>query len=232
MLARKFDEPDQPFWRVAIIEDHLLQRKRTEDLVNAQDGLRVVRSCETLPEFVEWLQRSDPRIRPQLVILDLIVERGPSADPDMVRALVDSGIRVLVLSALASPTQVREIIRAGVGGVLGKRDSEADIIAAIWTVLKRGQWVTPEIASLMAADAHRPRFSDQEERALILYASGLTLEAVAAALGVKPDTAKKYLARVKAKYAAAGRPARTKVDLGREAMRDGLVDLRHRPRPE
>ncbi len=232
MLARRFDEPDRPFWRVAIVEDHLLQRKRTEDLVNAQDGLRVVRSSETLPEFLDWLSRSDPRVRPQLLILDLIVERGPSVDPDHVRQLVDDGMRVLVLSALASATQVREVIRAGVGGVLGKRDSEADIIAAIWTVLKRGQWVTPEIASLMAADANRPRFSDQEERALILYASGLTLEAVAAALGVKPDTAKKYLARVKAKYAAAGRPARTKVDLGREAMRDGLVDLRRQPRDQ
>lgn len=215
--------------RVAVVEDHLLQRRRTEELLDSQ-GLEVVCSCETLPEFVDWLGRCDPGRRPHLLILDLTVERGPSVDPRVVQTLTGGGMRVLVLSALASPTQVREVIRAGVGGVLGKRDSESDIVAAIWAVLRRGHWVTPELAGLMAADAARPRFSDQEERALVLYASGLTLDAVAAALGVRPDTAKKYLARVKAKYAAAGRPARTKVDLGREAMRDGLVDLRRQPR--
>jgi len=225
MSAGAGDEQSADFWRVAIVEDHLLQRRRTEELIGAQSGLRVVCSCETLPDFVQWVSRANAMNRPHLLILDLAVERGPSADPEQVKALVDAGLRVLVLSALASPVAVRRMIRAGVGGVLGKRDSEEDIVEAVWTVLRRGHWITPELAGAMASDANRPNLSDQEERALVLYASGLTLDGVAAALNVKPDTAKKYLARVKDKYAAVGRPARTKVELGREAMRDGLVDL-------
>jgi len=59
-----------------------------------------------------------------------------------------------------------------------------------------------------------------------LYASGLTLEAVASAIGVQPGTAKKYLERVKDKYAEAGRPVRTKIDLNRAAVRDGYLDER------
>jgi len=70
----------------------------------------------------------------------------------------------------------------------------------------------------------RPRLSIQEERALTLYASGLTLEDVATAMHVRPDTAKQYLDRVKRKYSAAGIPARTRLDLGRIAWVDGYVD--------
>lgn len=218
------EDPQRYEWRVAIVEDHMLQRRRTEQLVHAQSGLQVVWSGETLPELLAWVDGLAQPRRPHLLILDLMVERGPNADPTAIRALTRSGIKVLVLSAMASPELVRKVLRSGVGGVVGKRDSEEDIVAAVWTVLGRGQWLTPELASVIAADADRPRLSDQEERALVLYASGLTLDAVAEAIGVQKDTAKKYLSRVKAKYAAVGRDVRTKIDLNRVAQSDGYLD--------
>lgn len=212
------------YWRVAIVEDHLLQRQRTQEVLDAQSGMRVVHCSDSLPQFISWLQGVGPAQRPHLLVLDLVVDRGESVDPDTVRRLVAAGLRVLVVSAMASPPLVREILRAGVGGVVGKRDSEQDLVAAAWTVLGKGQWMTPELAAVIAADGRRPPLSDQEERALILYASGLTLDAVAHAIGVKRDTAKTYLDRVRAKYTAAGRPARTKVDLSRIAVADGYLD--------
>jgi DNA-binding NarL/FixJ family response regulator len=221
-------EPESRERRVAIVEDHLLQRKRTEELIGAQDGLRVVHSCETMPEFIAWLRVSDRAVWPHLLILDLMAERQPSVDPAVVRALVDAGLRIVVLSALASPSLVREIIRAGVGGIVGKRDTEDDIVAAIRAVLGRGEWMTQELAGVIASDPSRPQLSIQEERALVLYASGLTLDAVAVSIGVKRDTAKQYIDRVKAKYTAAGRPVHTKLDLHRVAEADGYAESSHR----
>jgi DNA-binding NarL/FixJ family response regulator len=217
------DQPIPDYWRVAIVEDHLLQRQRTEELFDGQAGMRVVFTGDSLPDFVRWLAQATTAQRPHLLVLDLVVDRGASADPQVVRELTRAGLRVLVLSAMASPPLVREILRAGVGGVVGKRDAEADIIAAAWTVLGRGQWMTPELAAVIAGDANRPALSDQEERALVLYASGLTLDAVAATLGVKRDTAKTYLDRVRAKYAGVGRNVRSKVDLSRVALADGYL---------
>lgn len=214
----------QDFWRVAIVEDHLLQRKRTEDLIGGQAGLRVVHSCETMPDFLSWLRSADRGLWPHLLVLDLMAERQPNVDPATVEALVKAGLRVMVLSALASPSLVRDIIRAGVGGIVGKRDKEEDIVSAVWAVIQRGEWMTSELASVIASDPNRPQLSVQEERALTLYASGLTLEAVATSIGVKRDTAKQYIDRVKAKYTAAGRPVRTKLDLSRIALTDGYID--------
>lgn len=216
--------PRPYLWKIALVEDHLLQRKRTEELVAAQPGLRAVWSGETLPAFCSWVAGVDEADRPDLLLLDLMVERGPSATPEQIETVILSGIRVLVISALASPALVRRVIQVGVSGVVGKRDSEADIVAAIWTTLGQGHWMSPELASVIAGDEERPALSEQEERALVLYASGLTLDAVAEAMGIKADTAKKYLSRVKVKYAAAGRPVTTKLALHQVARQDGLLD--------
>ncbi|GAA1516690.1 response regulator [Nocardioides humi] len=215
--------------RLAVVEDHRLQRMRTVEILSAQPGLRVVHACETLDQLVAWMGAVADAGRPHLLVLDLLVDRGPEADPAVVTRLVEEGVRVLVLSAMGSVPLVRAMLRAGVTGVVGKRDSEEDIVAAVRAGLEGREWITPELAGVMAGDARRPRLSDQEERALVLYASGLTLDAVALDLGVKRDTAKKYLDRVKAKYAGAGRPVHTKIDLNREAIRDGLMAPRVPP---
>lgn len=211
-------------WRIAVVEDHRLQRLRTVEVLENQRAFLVVYNAESLGELVTWLRSCRREDVPHLLVLDLVVDRGEDADPETVRSLVRAGVRVLVLSALASPPLLREMLRCGIGGVVSKRDTEADIVSAVWTVLGGGSWITPELASTMVSDRDRPRLSEQEERALVLYASGLSLDAVAEAIGVKPDTAKTYINRVKAKYADSGRPVRSKVDLVRIAIADGYLD--------
>ncbi|WP_181157579.1 response regulator transcription factor [Microbacterium sp. MYb62] len=213
-------------YRVAVVEDHLLQRKYATALINAQSDMAVVYDGEDLPSFMTWLDKSARFSRPRLVLLDLMVERGPNASPEDVRRLVASGMHVVLFSALASPPLARQMIQAGASGVIGKRDSETSILAALRAVLAGESWVSPELAVLIAHDPNQPRLSDQEERALVLYASGLSIDSVAASIGVKPGTAKKYLHRVREKYAAVDRPVASREELIRAAARDGY-SLRH-----
>ncbi|WP_134322104.1 response regulator transcription factor [Cumulibacter soli] len=209
--------------RVAIVEDHLLQRLRTTELLESQADLQVVHVCDTQAEFLQWLRVAPPHQRPHLLILDLVADRQANADPRVTSALVRAGLRILVLSAMTSPALVRSMLRAGVTAVVGKRDTEDDVLAAVRDALRGQQWLTPELAGIIAGDSERPPLSIQEEQTLILYASGLTLQEVADSIGVKPATAKQYLKRVKAKYAAVGRPAHTKLDLSRIADADGYL---------
>lgn len=151
------------FWRVAIVEDHLLQRLRTEELIEHESGLKVVHACETLPDLLTWLATTNVRTRPHVVILDLVVDRGPDASADMVETLIAAGIRVLVLSALGSATLVRDVMRVGVHGIVSKRDTEADVVNAVWSVLRRRRWITSELGAALASRESRPPLSDQEE---------------------------------------------------------------------
>ncbi|MGI5489622.1 hypothetical protein [Microtetraspora malaysiensis] len=77
--------------------------------------------------------------------------------------------------------------------------------------------------SIRTATAAGPRLSGQERAVLLGYASGLTLTAAARRAGIRPATAKKYLERVKQKYADCGRNAYTKLDLASRAREDGLI---------
>jgi DNA-binding NarL/FixJ family response regulator len=65
--------------------------------------------------------------------------------------------------------------------------------------------------------------SEREREAMVLYASGLKIEAVARRMDVKPATAQEYIKRVRAKYSRAGAAAPTKTDLYRRAQEEGLV---------
>lgn len=219
--------------RVAIIEDHVLQRARTESILTAERGFDIVFSGETAPDFVAWLKEVPKARRPHLLILDLMVDRGASVSVALVESLLRAGLKILVVSALASPPLVRSIVHAGVSGIVGKRDSEADVLAAIGAVLSGDVWMSPELAGIIASDASRPALSIQEERALVLYASGLRIADVARSMNISAETAKQYLGRVRAKYTAIGVQAQSQLDLGRIAWSDGYVDpaIPARPSP-
>lgn len=210
--------------RVAIVEDHVLQRARTEELLQSAGSFEVVFSGESAPEFEAWVRTAPTGERPHLLVLDLMVDRRPSVEVDLVERLLTAGLRILVFSALASPVLVRRIVRAGVTGVVGKRDSEADVLAAVRACARGESWMSTELAAVIAGDSTRPQLSIQEERSLVLYASGLTLDQVGAEMSISRETAKQYLDRVKRKYSASGVQVRTKLDFGRIAWSEGYLD--------
>lgn len=205
---------------VAVIDDHALVR---------QGIVRALRDAPQLHLDVVH-DGADPRAvldlepPPALVVLDLDLDGEPVSE-EVVRAIVVRGSRILVVSALGDVSVVRAMLAAGVAGFMSKRESTDALLAAAAAVLRGERWTTPELASILASDhgPDRPVLSPQEHRVLVLYASGLTLDSVARHLGVRPGTVREYLDRVRAKYESSGRPARTKTDLYREAVRDGLL---------
>ena len=73
--------------------------------------------------------------------------------------------------------------------------------------------------------AERPVLSPREQEVLLHWFRTESKQLVAAALFITPATVNTHLARVRTKYAAAGRPATTKAALIARALQDGLVTL-------
>lgn len=218
--------------RVAIVEDHAFQRVRTEEVMRESASAEIVFSGESSPQFLSWM-RSAPRTeRPELLILDLKVDRGPSVEVHDVASLLASGMHILVVSALSSPALVTQVVRAGVTGVVSKQDSESDFLAAVHAVLRGDKWISEEVEAMLAADAGHANLSIQEMRALVLYASGLTTKEVGAAMNISRETAKQYLERVKRKYAANGVRIQSKLDFAWIAWINGFTYPRFLPRDD
>ena len=209
--------------RAAVVEEVVLQRTRAVQLLREELGLEVVHVGASLRLFMAWLQRTDRTRWPHLLVLDLPSPDDTARDLDVIAALRDAGIRVLAFSALRTQATARRAVDLGIDAIVSTADSEEDFVRAAENALAGAVTITPRARRAIYGAADALGLSRQEERALALYASGLTIAEVADRIGVRHDTARKYLKRVRTKFALAGRPARTKLDLARIAWADGYI---------
>jgi len=158
-----------------------------------------------------------------VAIVDLDLGDNRTA-ADVVALISATGARILVVSALGQASTIESVMIAGAHGYMSKRANGDQFKEAIEAVRLGGDWMSPEVAGAIASiKTGRVKLSDQERKALVLYASGLKLDAVARRMNVAPSTVKEYLDRVRAKYDAIGLDARTKMDLYRAARNEGWL---------
>lgn len=216
-----------PLIRVAAVDDDRMLLDGLANWLNGVPDLRLVATAATVPELLQVL---DGPV--DVVLLDLVL-RDRSSAADNVRQLVARGQRVLVLSVWAQPDQVVATFAAGSSGYVTKDHDLPALVAAVREVTAGRPVFSSDLAFACLDDSVpiRPQLSPRERDILLAYASGMTLKTAARHLGIKPETARTYLQRVKAKYHDLGRPTYTKLDLADRVREDGLGPASPR-RPE
>jgi two-component system nitrate/nitrite response regulator NarL len=205
---------------VAAVDDHPIVRSSFPFWISATDGDGEIRVIATAPTVAGLL--AGPGRQADVVLLDLDLG-DDSAPEDNVTAIRAAGPAVLVLSASGRPPAVRAAIRAGALGYALKTEEADTVRAAIREVAAGRDWVSPRLAYLLATDdaVDRPTLSNQERRALQLYATGMPMKLVARKMSISEETVKQYLARVRQKYSLAGRASPSKLELYYRAVEDG-----------
>ena len=158
-----------------------------------------------------------------LAILDLDLGdgRSPVANVDEV---LEMGVPVLIISALGDPATIRACLAAGALGYVSKQAKPTEIVDAISAALQGESTMSPEVAAAILDDSHSSlALSDQERRAMVLYASGLKMDSVARRMNVSRSTAEEYIRRVRVKAKKAGTPMPTKTEMYRVAQREGML---------
>jgi DNA-binding NarL/FixJ family response regulator len=203
---------------IAAVDDHPIILDSVANWVRAEPGdIRVVGTAATVAELL-----AGPGRDADVVLLDLDLGDGTTPEGN-VAAIRAAGPEVLVLSASDRPPAVRAAIRAGARGYALKHENADAIRSAIREVAAGRDWISPRLAYIFASDDtdDRPTLSNQERRALQLYATGLPLKSVAKRMAISEETVKQYLGRVRQKYTVAGRAAPTKLELYHRAVEDG-----------
>ncbi|MGH3164418.1 MAG: response regulator [Trebonia sp.] len=215
---------------IAAVDDHpIILDSFAGWIVADERDIRVVATATTVGSLL-----AGPGRGAKVVLLDLDLGDGTSA-ADNVNAIRAAGPAVLVLSASDHPPAVRAAMRAGARGYALKSERASEIRSAIREVAAGRDWISPRLAYIFATDdtADRPALSNQETRALQLYATGLPLKSVARKMAVGEETVKQYLGRVREKYAIVGRAAPSKLELYYRAVEDGHLPppalFRHPP---
>lgn len=166
------------------------------------------------------------RLAPDIVLLDLRL--GQRSGFELLaeiqrRAL---GVRVIVLTMSIQPRDVAEALRYGAAGYLLKGSSGAELLHAVATVARHGQYLSPEAAAFAAAEsadgAERSgeRLSPRERQILAMVARGASSQAIGEALHLSPKTVDTYRSRLMAKLGLADVAA-----IVRWAIREGVVDV-------
>lgn len=201
----------------------MLQRVRTLQLLESPLGLDVAHAGDSIAALFAWMRESPHARWPHLLVTELVPGPGLERELGVLQALRNAGVKVVLLSALQSYLVARKAIGSGMDGIVSKSDSEAVLLDAITRVLEGRTIVTESAEAWIRADP-MPRLSTQETRLLELYAAGASIAEAAERLGVKQDTARKYLSRIRLKYRSQGRRAASKLELARLAWQDGLLD--------
>jgi len=190
-----------------------------ERLVCRSADTTVLYAGDSVPEA---LQASSDR-KPDCIILDL--DLGDGRPPmETVSTVVDIGAPVLVVSAAATPRSVQGAISRGASGYLSKQSAAHEFERAVDIVLRGQVYLSPELAAMLSIRTPGSvQLSPQEERALLLYSSGMKMASVGRIMGISPGTAKEYIRRVRAKYAEKGEPLPSKVELYKKAQEEGLL---------
>ncbi|CRK50721.1 NarL family two-component response regulator [Rhodococcus sp. RD6.2] len=206
--------------RIGIVEDHESVVMGLEAMLADQPDLTIVASAPTVPDLLAVGAEFD------VVILDLRLADGSSPKSN-VEQLRSVGVEALVFTSAEDPYLVRLAAKAGVLGVLRKSEPTATVIAAITAAANGEQVVTTEWAAAIDGDPglQDVGLSPRQRDVLALYASGEKAARVASLTGLAPHTVNDYLGRIRAKYAEAGRPARTKTDLYKRAVEDGWLPI-------
>ena len=206
--------------RFVILEDHPLVREAlAERLVRHLGDVDFVYIGDSVLSALTAIEEHGVDV----VVMDLDLNDSVSPIVNVV-SLAETGARVLIVSALGDGVTIRAAFTAGVIGFLPKSAEPEEFVAAIEAALRGEKYTSAEAAAAMLADSDSlVDLSDQERRAMVLYASGLKMRAVARHMGVSDSTAREYIRRLRAKYEKAGAPLPSKTELYRMAQREGIL---------
>jgi DNA-binding NarL/FixJ family response regulator len=204
--------------RLAHVDDHETVQLGFEMLLGGAPDLELVVSATTIDPILEVLDSVD------LVVLDIRLADGSTVSHNITE-LVERGARVLAFTAADNPAELRAASRAGVLGIVRKSETREVIIEAIRAAATGATVATTEWAAAIDADPllGSAGLSPKEREVLAHYASGDKSVTVANRAGLSASTVAEYVRRIRYKYAMAGRPAHTKVDLYKRAVEDGIL---------
>jgi DNA-binding NarL/FixJ family response regulator len=198
--------------RVGVVDDHDLMVAGVRALLSTQNSpARFVAGADSVP----GLLRSQPEL--DIVVLDVRLHDG-SLPEENIRLLKARGVPVLLHADRTHREAAPILTRAGAHGLVWKNDPAIHLLRAIVAVAQGDQW-------LPVGSPHSVNLTHRETEVLRLYATGMKYAQVARSLEppVSVESVKTYLSRIRKRYADAGRPASTRMELRQRALEDGLL---------
>ncbi len=212
--------------RIAVIDDHeVIHTGVAAWCAQATPPVHCLGAYATADAFLTEHTHRGPTA-PDAVVVDLEL-RSREPDFEALAAVVDTEIPAVVYSHIEAHEIILTCLDIGAVSYLVKNEGKTHFLDAIRAAANAEPYVGPHMGAAIHSDAHagRPQLSQQEHEILKAWFQTENKDLVAQRLYLSAATVKTYLQRVRAKYAAVGRPATTKAALLARAVQDGLISI-------
>lgn len=212
------NEPASDSIGVLLVEDHAVVREGLQLVISQDPGLEVVAQAGALADALTT--SSDPDV----ILADLILTdvSGTMVVESLHKTFPRA--RILVLSMVDNPSDVRAALTAGASGYMLKDSAARDVVDAIKRVAAGEEYVQPSLGAVLARRteaspnlAKGERLSKRETEVLHLLAIGHTNSEIARLLGIALRTVEAHRGHIQQKL-----NVRTRVELVRYAVEAGL----------
>lgn len=160
------------------------------------------------------------------VVLELPKQRN-GVDFAALDRIVSHRHRVVVYSHFATDEVILTALDRGAVSYVTKGENKDHLIDAIRAAETDTPYIAPRMALAMLNDSTvgRANLAPREKEVLVAWFRTESKGRVAQQLQIAPTTVRTHLQRVRAKYAAVGRPANTKAALVARAIQDGIINV-------
>ncbi len=211
--------------RVMVVDDHPIMRNGLRDALEGSGRFVVVGEAEDGEEAVRIVEG----LRPQVIVMDVVMPRKDGIDACREVMELVRGTRVIMLTASSEEDSVIEAIAAGATGYLQKYSRPEELVEAVLDVAE-GRLRIPDKAvrkvfamirgqRKLVSRQNSDKLTALERETLTLFASGRSYAEIAEARGNSTVTVRNNLYRIQDKLGI-----ETKQELVIWAVRNGLLD--------
>ena len=207
--------------RVAIADDHRLMLDGIKRALETAPDIKVVGEAMSGEEMLALV----PRVRPDVVILDLRMPKGDGLSTLGTLRKDYPDLKVIILSMFEDPEHIDQALHQGAAGYVVKSINPLDLPSTIRQVVEgtvyhpRGRQGEGGSGGGSGNSGHPGGLTDRELSILRLVAEGLSNLDIASKLYVTEQTVKFHLSNIYRKLGVGNRTEAT-----RYAYRNGLIE--------
>jgi two-component system, NarL family, response regulator LiaR len=208
--------------RVLVVDDHEVVRGGLRAFLELQDGIEVAGEAADGEQAIEAVAR----IRPDVVLMDLVMPRTDGIEALRVLRERSPDTRVIVLTSFLDDDKLLPALRSGAAGYLLKNAQPNEIARAVRAAYAGEAVLDPVVAArlveaLEAGGSDEPldRLTPREREVLVLIGRGFPNKRIAQELQVSEKTVKTHVGHVLGKLGVVDRTQAAIL-----AVRAGLVD--------
>jgi len=189
--------------KIIIAEDQTLVRQGLRSLLESEKKLKVVAEAGDGIEAIRCVEKH----KPDLVLLDLAMPKmsGLSALKDIKNRYPE--IKILALTFHSSEEYILEAFESGVDGYCLKKDSHAELLAAIKSIFSGKSYISPAISSKVLEGYIEGRkkikkktswetLTQREKEVLKLVGEGYSSVEIGDILYISPKTVDKHRSNI------------------------------------